>query len=542
MIELPELPELAILLILEHLSYEDLQSLRVTCKKLKETIDRRTARSLHLFVKDYPRERELIYTDESISYANTFQASELTILRSTKFKSLFTGLRKLTIYTYLSRSDNPKPVDLDDLNCFHNLVHLQLERVSIKNGKLDLRNLKIALLENESHETTNFELDCPQLQVLGLGYQTRPRLNQETASSVRYLYLQSRAYGETSLFLLFAKLKCLSICFISSKLLNTFVVALMERRVNLPSLKQIQLKGEWYFPERGVVLRNLIELKRRNETKHIEVLINGKVMDRNELTELLDLLCKILPETPEDPEDPEDPENPDRELCIGDLEEDLLRHFSENPILRCLLPSAYSFTLRSDEDVTISKQLIARLRNITTLAIEIALDSEYFECILKTVRRISYLKLFSCAHLKQQQLDRMPDYLANLSFLSLGSDFLLGNFNLNFVSKFKHLFLVVFDFNIPKETMSFLFKNCKDPRFHLKLNGKQLIWIGALPNERGFFEITCRKLNETGASYKSPKNIEFRCLEEAIDYYYRNDLFNTPFDWRAAFGFPCTLI
>ena len=536
-----ELPELSILLILDHLSYEDLQSLRVTCKKLKAIVDQRTPQSLHLLVDRFREERELLHTGELVSYANTFQAPELTILRSAKFRSLFTGLRKLTIYKHSCFSHNLKTVDPDDLNYFQSLVHLQLENVEIKNGKLSLRNLRIASLQVNNDETADFELDCPQLQVLGLGYQTRPKLTQETANSIRYLYNRGEADGETSMFLLYAKLNNLStICFDRSERLNSFVVALMEHRVTLSSLKQIQLKRPSYFTERGVLLRNLAELKRKNETKHLEVLINGKVMERNELTELLNLLNKIFSDNPDDPADLVN--RPNQMFCVGNLwKSDLLRHFHENPILHCLLPSVYWLVIWSDEDVRLSKQLIGRLQNLAWLTIYVAMDEQYFEFILRTCRRISNLQIYKCPTiLKQQQLDQMPDYLQNLTSLSLGSDMGRRKFNFHFLIKFKKLNSVRLDFNIPKETMSSLF--CNNLKCWLIFSGTQYISIKIWRNKNGQFEIRCYN-SYTGDPLKI---IKFDCVEEAIEHYYRNDLFNTlntPWDWwRTAYDFKCALI
>ena len=530
MIELLELPELVILLILDHLSYEDLQNLRVTCKKLKETIDRRTHRNLHLFVNDYLEERELLHTGELVRYANTFQVSDLNILKSTKFKSLFIGLRRLTIHKHWNGSD--KTVNLDDLNCFQGLVHLELDGVAVESGKMSLRNLKIALLETENDETTNFELDSPQLQVLGLGYNDFPKLTQETGDSVRYLYLNDGTNSETSLFLLYAKLRGLfTICFNISDGLNSFVVALMERRVTLPSLKQIQLKGECLFPERGVVLKNLAKLKSRQETKHLEVRIHEKVMESDELTELLDLLHQIFPPTPDNPEHQMNRYN--QGLNFGLLESDLLRHFNENPILHCLLPSVYGLDLRLDEDVRLSKQLIGRLTNLESLIIDIALDEQYFESILKSCKRISGLQILPCSQFKQRQLDQMPDYLQNLSWLMFGSEFGRRNFDLHFLTKFKHLSYVSFDCNIPKETMSFLFKNCNHPDFQIELHGFETILIRHRRNENGWFEIRC--YNPYGRD--PPKIAEFDSIEEMIDLYYRFYVFLFFWDpWRSAFN------
>lgn len=128
-----ELPELVIWLIAEQISHEDLQSLRVTCKKLKEAIDQRPSRNLHLFVETYPYERQLLHTGELVSYANTFYVRETNILKSPKFKGQFTGLCRLSIY-HMEDSiwELLKIVDLNDINCFEELVHLELDGVAIE--------------------------------------------------------------------------------------------------------------------------------------------------------------------------------------------------------------------------------------------------------------------------------------------------------------------------------------------------------------------------------------------------------------------------
>ena len=520
-----ELPELAILLILDQLSYEDLQSLRATCKKLKTIVDQKTSRNLHLFVDYYPFERELLHTGELVRYANTLHVPDITILGSIKFKKQFIGLRKLTIYQYEASNQS---VNLDDLNCFEGLVHLQLEeQVTIGNGKLSLRNLKIALLEIESYWAINFVLDCPQLQVLGLRYGTELELTEETANSVRYLYINDGLILEASRFSLFAKLKknLSSICFVGYHgyvYLNSFALALMGRRVRLPSLKQIQWKGLWRFPQCGHwLLRNLADLKNRQETKHIEVRMNGKGIESNELIEMHNLLHKIFPETPSDPmNDPASYET--------GLESDLLRHFNENPILHCLLPSVYGLVLRLDEDVRLSKQLIGRLTNLESLTIRIAVDEQFFESILKSCRRIWHLDILACGHLNQEQLDLIPDYLQNLKCLWFGYQFEQRNFDLHFLTKFKHLFFLSFDCQIPIEAMSFLFEKCNHPNFEIQLYGLQRISICHRRNENGRFEIRCYN------PYTSdpPKITEFDDFDEVIYHYYWNDLYNISWDGR----------
>ncbi|KAI3479641.1 hypothetical protein L1887_58302 [Cichorium endivia] len=115
-----DLPELVIWLISEKLSYEDRQNLRVTCKQLKEILNQRPFRSLHLFLIGYPFERNLWHTNELVSHANTFRVTELSILKSIKFRDQIGGLLKLlTIYRDPMLEQSEKfSLDLSDLNHF----------------------------------------------------------------------------------------------------------------------------------------------------------------------------------------------------------------------------------------------------------------------------------------------------------------------------------------------------------------------------------------------------------------------------------------
>lgn len=518
---LVKLPELVILLISRHLSYEDLQNLRVTCKKLKEIIDRKTFQSLHLFVRGYPFERVLFHSGELISHANTFHVHvhELHILKSVKFKSQFIGLLKLTIYlnfdtVYLL--GHFKPVDLNDLNCFQDLVHLEVRGSELGNGELNLRNLEIFFFS--SFENPVFKLNCPRLKALGLACVTGPKLlTPETSNSIRHFTLRMRFNGTSELLSFYAKLKNLSsIALLDDQDLNTFLLAVLERRLCLPSLKEIHLKKMTRFSD--LMFSNLAKLKSRYETRHIEVLINGKATASDELTEIFNLL-KSIPGKPAVFYDSQ------QLLAFGAPAGNLLRHFIENPTLHCLLPGVFKLRLLSNEDVISGRQLIENFRNLRRLEIGkgIELDANFFECILKTCRKTSVFQL-ECARLKQRQLNQMPNYLRKLAELQFVDDILPEHLDFGFVAKFKNLRALEIGFNIEKETMSFLFENLKyEPIFCLRLCGKQRIWIFG-----GRFEIILG--NKSVFNYRNNSNvkIQFDSIEDAIEHYYRNDLFNTP--------------
>ena len=520
-----ELPELIIWLVTNYLSYEDIRNLRVTCKQLKEIVDQRTFTSLHLFVEHYPFQRELLHTGELVDYGNTFHVHEPTILKSIKFKSQFTELRKLSIYHMRYPPWNEyKVVDLNDLNYFEQLVHLELIGVAIQNSCLRLPSLRIAFLENTNSDTT-FELDCPRLKVLGLGFWiTEFRTTSNTNDSITHLYIQSTTNIGTFLFLLYAKLQNLStICFIrelSSESLNDFVVALIERRVQLPLLKRIGLRETFGFPESGILLQNLIKLQSRYETRHIEVQVNGKVMDSNALAELLNLLGQI---------------SPDDQFNFARLEGDMIRQFSEKRALKCLLPGVGELEL-TKEDFPMAKRLIVKLRNLKYFGMDeeserneqFVLDEELFECFLKTCRGTEFI--LPCDFLTQQQLDLIPNYLQNLKCLRFNRDAWQSNLSFNFVSKLKNLYEISFRFNIPKKAMSFLLKDCT---FHVSFNlafygMMQNIWIFKQPNN-GRIEVICgSKLVGDDWYYPENKIAQLDDIDDAIEHYYRNDLFNTP--------------
>ena len=513
--KLIELPEIVIWRIAKHLNYQEHRNLRLTCKRLKAIIGQRTARSLHLFVKAYPFERVLYHTDEPISYADTLHVSErrgFNTLRSIKFKNQFAGLFMLTIYC--SRAS--LCIRIADLNYFKRLVHLEIEGLEVGNKALRLPNLKIFVFEN-SDASTKVRLDCSKLKVLGLGCCTPPTLTAETRNSIEHLYINEAdsaigRTGENEIYSLLPRLS--TICLKSeerSKEANKLVLALLGRRVQLPQLKSIRLIKANGFDRRGTVLRNLAKLKSNPATRHIEVQINSKVIAADELTEMLHLLDAY-------------------EFSFYFLELEGVQYFIQNPTLHCLLPGVLDLRLWCNEDVTLSKQLIAKLENLGALTlgegIEMDVDcfEEFFECVLRSCRGLERLTI-GCACIKQEQLDRMPYYLQELMLLYFKRNFSLGNFDFDFLKNFRNLTTIDFDFNIQKKTMMFLLENCAhQPDFHLKLHGRQTIWIFAHPNEHSEFRMECCRQSTFRPNRTSELSLD--SLEEGVSLYYQNDLFN----------------
>ena len=517
-----DLPELVVWKIAEHLSFEDIQNLRVTCKLLKRIMDQRTNTSLYLFVEAYPYERRLFHTNELVNYANSFHVSDLGILNRLKFKNRFSGLLKLTICELLLPWKVSCDFDLSDLNFLERLVHLEIKTNASLKEKLSLKNLKIVSFDKFSRTRFvsggwRFELDCPQLKVLGLGTQKKPSPTAETSNSIEHLCVKAPNISELYLAGLYSKFKKLTIISFSyGANLDKFMMRVTKGRVQLPALKRIHLTEVTFFPNQ--LLRNLIDFKTGPETMHIEIQINWRVMNEDELLQMLNLFNEITP-----------PEHAGQPLLFGDPSEHLLQHFNANSNLEYLLPSVRNLTLWSNKSVTLSNQLIEKLNNLKSLTfgnlINKKLNKNFFEGLLKSCREIETL-VIECSGLEQEQFDLIPDYLANLQFLIFKGNFSLDNLELSFVTKLKNLCQIYFNFNIKRETMSFLLKNCKYQRdFHLEFSSLQTIRI---------FGHQCKVIHYLGQDYefhiKKLKN--FRDIDDAIDYYYRKDLFNTIQNFR----------
>lgn len=536
------LPELVISLIANHLSYEDVRSLRVACKRLKEVIDQTKFGSLHLLVNKNPFHRNLFYTDERVYYANTFRVNNVGILSSIKFKTQLSELLKLTIYSdQMVYSRLKGTVNLNELNFFEQLVHLEVLGFKLGNGKLNLKNLKICRLQYEfildmlPHQ--QFELDCPQLNALCLDRFPKLSLTQETRRSLRHLSIEFEAVSANEgafVFGLCRESKNLStICFTSSEDVEAFVQALLQPRIpgiglgyfdsdSLPSLKQIKLKKCGFFP--NDFFENILRLKRKKATKHIEFWLNSKVMQLDELTKMNQLIRQLGSKEFYANRRGPHPRQFEIRFAKGEVLQDLV----ENPILDSLLPGVERAFFESEEDAALGKQLIKKLANLRAFSIreEAPLDDDLFESLIRAGKRISFLEI-SSARVTQQQLDRLPSHFHGLMHINFRSkDFGLRNFDLDFLTKFQNLLSLYLTFNIAKERMLSLFQNCKyQPILRLDLCGKQTLRIDRGPNANGRYEIITN-LYAVNEPSRSNIRVEFDSLENVIDYYYENDLFN----------------
>lgn len=515
-----ELPELVIWSIADHLSYEDIRSLRVTCKRLKRVIDEKRFKSLHLFVEQFPMEWDLFETDELVDYPNTFRVDRLDILSSTKFKTRFSSLAKLTIY--FSRDECGK-VNMNDLNYFVQLVHLEIVGPDLENGKLSLPNLKIVRFGTDNFNLPDFELDCPQLTALCLADCPLPKLTSQTSSSIRHLYqnvpyvkVAEPSYRGYELGLYEQLTSVSTVSFKDSEQAAIFVRDLIDGTVCLPSLKRIQLKEAARYNEPS--LESFILFKSRKETRNIEFQINRKMMDLGALIELRDLILRNDVET--------QPSFPSR-IEVNIFTHRNMRDFAENPVVDFLLEGEKMLFFDYNEDAPFFRQLIGKPGHLVFVEIgeEVAIEESLFEYLLQKGRRICQFSIRS-NRLTQQQLDRMPGYLTSLRRL----DFLLDSgpvdINFNFLTKFNLLSSIAFRFNLRKDAMSLILKRFKrEPSFSLEMHGAEFVRMTTRPNENGRFQIILPWVGEILDGGTILKD-DFVSLEDAIDFYYENDLFN----------------
>lgn len=190
-----------------------------------------------------------------------------------------------------------------------------------------------------------------------------------------------------------------------------------------------------------------------------------------------------------------------------------------------------------------SLKLIGKLRNLKILNINhtaldesFEMDEDFFDCSLKTCRRTEFI--WHSDFLNQQQLDRIPNYLQNLQTLEFKRrDAWKGNLNFDFVAKLKNLRRIEFYFNIPKKTMRFLLVNCSYPHGYpycmLILHGKQAISMFRKRNPNDGFVIVCSRQLYDWAGPDNHRVDRFDQIEDAIEHYFQNDLFNTPWIKRS---------
>lgn len=272
---LNELPMLVIELTLDYLSYEDLFSLRRTCKWWKTVIDQRKFKRLILFIDAYPSPKRLFYTNQSVGYSNSLRITDLAALETANFQSTFADLHTLAIFYDPPTVNNlvsHLTIDLNVLDCYRQLEFLSIDMVGFVCGGLwNLEKLKVC--HTKARLESNFSLaGCRQLQALAVLEYARPE-QASVFRRVTYLYLDSMLELRN-----FESLQVL--CFGLLSTMEKTLDQINSGQLSLPALNEIRML-DWassYFC-RESLLERLQTFETNERTKNVKIFLGDRQID-----------------------------------------------------------------------------------------------------------------------------------------------------------------------------------------------------------------------------------------------------------------------
>lgn len=450
-----ELPDLVINYICEHLSYQDLFRLRVTCKQLKEFVDRKVFRKVHVFVRQNPQYLNLFHTNREISHANSLRNDDFNIITA-KFRNLFEHIQQLVIYFEPHTCENLEfSVHLNDLNHFESLRHFEVYAIHI-DGRLILKNLEVALFSTPflTFETSAFEMDCPRLKALGTGETAEPTLISD-ASDLVYLFhdisLHSKLRENYWTDLYSRAVNLSTVCFENLFLLAEFSAWLNGDGSRFFPPSQIKLQKFSGFGDSETVkkiAKELAVLKGKSITKRIDFLVNEQSLNLDQLLELLSIFNR--PEIKQ-------------KICslnffsFFSVTNSHLKILMENRIYDCLFPLILSITI--DEESDLNEEIILKLRKTGGLVFrnKFEIEEHLFELLLRTWRSVEKLA-FENVHLKPEWLETMAEHFLNVKYLHFKDD-KLGSFN--FIGKFQNLVDLEFYFILERDALKLAYDGLK---------------------------------------------------------------------------------
>lgn len=458
------LPTLVIELIAYHngLNYNDLINLRSTNRKLRSLLSLKKSKKLNLFIQNYPSDKHLLYTNERINYQNTLRCENANrILNSLEFRTRFNHIQQLSIYhqpysdNNMSTNANLVVINLDHLNFYENLEHLEVKCVrKLEGKKLSLRNLKICSLEIE--ETSEFDMNTPNIKALKFSMPSFPKLINNTDELI-YLAIRDEIdfdYLED----LFKKSKNLSIVAISSLATLLYILGFINfytHSYEVESLMELRLEEfdcisfEWRFLKKLFV--DLKKFKESPLTEHIQLFFNDTPIDLPELKGLSSILY-----------------SQNNHTGFANLfktaklkTNDFIELIEKHPVLEFIYPTIQELELNNS--IKLDEHLIYKLRNLRGLEIEKGFkfdnDGILFKLILETWSKLETLVLDN-VNLTQDQLDQIPNYFQNLRNFTMLNGSKAKNLDFSYLNKFKNLKFINVDFNLKKNDLISVFKNC----------------------------------------------------------------------------------
>ena len=498
---LQDLPELVLDLISNCLSYEDILTLRSTCKDLKRFVDRKQFTRLTLFASNYSYHRQLFYTNKPIGYAHSYHSNDLTIFDSSRFRQQFANVQQMIICDkrYWGLVNSGSIFDLSLLEDFRQLSHLEINEIFHIQGKLELQELRIAaFVGNGGEQNSPFKLNCPKLQNLRINH-----FNPVLTADNRLEYLHYVNSGDPTDYLksMSPNLRRLStICFESIWQSLKFLSGLKTGSLSLPSLDLIKIEEDILFLERLNELANSLEGLKRDPTKgHIQNTFNGiPVHSPDEFRRINSLITAYNSEASEE-----------NRLDRGDLRNRGLLFLNENPELNCLFPGVKYVIL--EENTELSKELIKKLRGIRSLEFITQCKPSYlqFELFARTFKTLGFLSLYHQI-VTERLLEMLAGHLVGLEYMQI---FECQYETVKPLAKFRNLENATLDFDPLKDELAYIYEKsrtlqkviiCGYPAFHLTRTV-------TLPK--------VHKIEGNGQLF------EFDNLKNMIDHYYEKRLF-----------------
>ena len=493
-------PKLVFDLVFAHLSYEDLQALRCTCKGMKEFIDEKQFTKLHLFVRKYSYHHRLFYTDETIGYPHSLHSENLTILSSTKFREQFAHLQKMIIcssITWGCRDIDKTPLDLDCLNYFSAISHLEIDQFRSIKGELNLQELRIAALQTTGLGLVNLpvKLNCPRLRVLKVHW-IRPILTSET-NELDYLHYSD--YDESINYLesICPNLQKLStICIEATGCLLELLSKLKIGVLSLDSLRRIRLEQCKQFGRLDELAYSLEDLRSDLSTKRVTFTFNGRpIHSPDELRQIARLIRAHDSEVAK-----EDRLNL---RCLGDRS---LLYLNGTAELDFLLSAVRQ--VRFYEETEMSEELIRKLKDVEHLHFGRQCKPSFstFELFAKTCQSLRLLALHHQT-LTERLLKMLSKHLVNLDHIRIAQ---CEYETLKPLAKFRNLEFVFFDFDPPRDELTFIYENSRTLKM-VQIHG--LVEISLL-NDGTVHQIMLHNKNGSRS-----QRFEFGTLSAMIDHY-----------------------
>lgn len=449
---LQNLPLLVLDSVCDNLCFEDVLVLRCTCKSLKDFVDLgKKFTRFNLFVRNFAYYHKLFYTGDYVGYPHSYHSDNLNILASARFRNQFASMQKMIICSRQSWSrprDSPKPIEvfeLDLLNCFTALQHLEIHSFLCLKGKLNFFELRIASFVQQRGDDglySSFELNCPKLKALRLR-SLCPFLDSNT-DKLNYLHISYVSKGYLKR--ISPNLQKLStICFEEHLYLPGFSSDLKTGSLSLPSLGEIRLLNCIFLYVYGFdrLVNWLDDLKRNPHTKHIKFIFYDKLIrSPNEIMQIATLIRAYSPSNADS-------------LQIGELWYDFFSYLNGKPELEFLLAGGRRFFLC--EQFQLNEETMKKLKCVESIFFQrgcTASDST-FKALVVTSKSLRLLELVGQT-ITKKRLEGISNHLANLQKIVIRR---CKYETLRPLVKFRNLEVISLDFGLPRDELTFIYQN-----------------------------------------------------------------------------------